>query len=82
MLKYIRLSAMLYVAPDLAVCVLRFVCHLDDLLSRSALREKALRLVVVGGGAGGVEVALSMQVRAGIMFACMSEAAGVNAIAA
>lgn len=41
----------------------RFVLKLDELLARARAATSPLHIVVVGGGAGGVEVALSMQVR-------------------
>lgn len=48
-------------------CTCRFVQRLDALLARYAARDAAdaspMRVVVVGGGAGGVEVALALQYR-------------------
>ena len=41
----------------------RFAAKLDALLERYRSQGRALSLVVVGGGAGGVEVALSLRYR-------------------
>lgn len=46
-------------------CHGRFVERLEGLLARAAGTNTPLRVVVVGGGAGGVEIALSMQVSEG-----------------
>lgn len=51
-------------AANLLACVpYRFVVRFADLLSRIAASDQPLTLAVVGGGAGGVELALALAYR-------------------